>query len=167
MSINLLANSSIVLLIANLALALSPTLAFGRACRVRALGAPRAHVLHARAAEPPRRAPGLCLPAGPRPGLAHSPELARPPLEPHSAAVRSAMVASGRPQQAPAMDGAARAALARQLAPGAVPARPLASAAIPSLDTSRCKLQNGGSPFLSTAADDLIHGRRGTDLARL
>ena len=77
------------------------------------------------------------------------------------------MAASGRPQQAPAMDGAARATLARQLAPGAVPARQLASAAIPSLDTSRCKLQNGGSPFLSIAADDLIPGHRGTDLDTL
>jgi hypothetical protein len=57
-----------------------------------------------------------------------------------------------------AMDGAARATLARQLTPGAVPARQLASAAIPSLDASRCKLQRGGSPILSSVAAVLILG---------
>ena len=77
------------------------------------------------------------------------------------------MAARGRPQQSPAMDGAARATLARQIAPEAVPARLLASAAIPSLDTSRCKLQNGGSPFLSTATVDPIHDHRGTNLVTL
>ena len=62
------------------------------------------------------------------------------------------MATSGRPQQAPALDGATQAFRARQLAPGAVPARPLALAAIPSLDTWFCELQNGGSPILSMAA---------------
>ena len=40
---------------------------------------------------------------------------AEPLLGLHSAAVRSAVAASGRPQQAPALDGAARATPARQL----------------------------------------------------
>ena len=167
MSTELLATSNLDLLIPSPILASWHALAFCRTRSVRALGVPRVHVLHAHAAEPPHRAPGLCSPTGPRPGLARTPEPSRPPLEPHSAAVRSAMAASGRPQQAPAMDSTARATLARQLAPEAVPAPLLASAAIPSLDTSRCKLQNGGSPFLSAAAVDPIHGRRGTDLVTL
>ena len=39
-------------------------------------------------------------------------------LELHSAAVRSAVAASGRPQWAPALDGAARATRVRQLPSG-------------------------------------------------
>ena len=170
MSTKLLEDSNLNLLLASLNQALWHALAFRRAASVRALGAPRAHVLHARA--PSRRVP-LTSPharSGPSPLTANTPApslAAEPPLEPHSAAVRSAMAASGRPQQAPAMDGAAQATLGRQLAPEAVLIRELASAAIPSLDMSRCKLQNGGSPFLSTAAVDPIHDRRGTDLVTL
>ena len=76
-------------------------------------------------AQPSRRVAPLAFarPQGRPPGLAQTPEPSRPPLEPHSIAVRSAMAASDWPQQAPALDGAARATLARQLAPGVVPAR--------------------------------------------
>ena len=63
---------------------------------VRALGAPRAHVLHARAPSrrvalppSPRPAPGPCSPAEPRPALAHSPDPSKSPLAPYIAAVRA------------------------------------------------------------------------------
>ena len=74
---------------------------------MRALGAPRAHALHARApsrsiALPPssRPDPGPCLPAEPRTTLAHSPEPSKPPLAPYSAAVRAPLAARRRRQRA-------------------------------------------------------------------
>ena len=93
MSTELLANLTPVLLIASLTLALWAALAFRRACPVHALGAPRAHVLHARALS--RRAalphstrpvPGPCSTAEPR---TSSPTLHATALTPHSAAGRA------------------------------------------------------------------------------
>ena len=46
------------------------------------MGAARARVLHVRAHGSPRRTPGPCSPAEPRPTLAHSPEPSKPPWRP-------------------------------------------------------------------------------------
>ena len=74
MSTKLLEDSNLNLLLASLTQALWHALAFSRAASVRALGAPRAHVLHARA--PSRRVAPLTFarPAEPRPTLDRSPE---------------------------------------------------------------------------------------------
>ena len=84
---------------------------------------------------------------------------AEPLLELHSAAVRSAVAASGRPQQAPAMDGAARATAARQLALNSSSSSP--HPARPRQPSPRAPwLQNGGSPSsLSPAAAEPTYSR--------
>ena len=157
MSTKLLDDSNLDLLIPSPTQASWQALAFCRTPRVRALGAPRAHVLHARA--PSRR---VSLPP-PRARSGHSPLTAsttapsltaEPSLELHSAAVRSAPVASGRPQWVPATDGAARATRVRQLPSGAVRAHPQARLQALVAATSPLQQQNGGSPsFLSNAAE--------------
>ena len=75
MSTELLEDANLDLLLASLTQALWHALAFRRAASVRALGAPRAHVLHARA--PSRR---VALPPSPRPfwPLASRSQHARP-----------------------------------------------------------------------------------------
>ena len=94
MSTNLLTTTNLDLLIPSLIQASSHALAFRRAASVRALGAPRAHVLHARAlsrrvALPPSSRPvsGPCSPAEPRHALAHSPVPSMHSLAPYSAAL--------------------------------------------------------------------------------
>ena len=57
------------------------------------------------------------------------------------------------------MNGAARATAARQLASGAVQAYPRARPLVPVAATTSCRLENGGSPFLSTAAVGTDSGR--------
>ena len=57
------------------------------------------------------------------------------------------------------MDGAARATAARQLASGAVQAYLRARPLVPVAATTSCRLENGGSPFLSTAAVGTDSGR--------
>ena len=84
---------------------------------------------------------------------------AEPLLELHSAAVRSAVAASGRPQQAPALDGAARATAARQLALNSSSSSP--HPARPRQPSPHAPwLQNGGSPSsLSPAAAEPTYSR--------
>ena len=103
MSTELLEDANLKLLLASPTQALWHALAFCQARSVRALGAPRAHVLHTRTTEPPRLAPGLCSPTGPRPILVRSPEPSKSPLVPYSAAVRALLAARRRSQHAPAM----------------------------------------------------------------
>ena len=64
-------------------------MAFCRTPGVRALGAARACILHVRAPEPPRPAPGPCSPAEPRPSSSTHQSAPSFPLAPYSAAVRA------------------------------------------------------------------------------
>ena len=57
------------------------------------------------------------------------------------------------------MDGAARATAARQLASGAVQAYPRARPLVLVAATTSCRLENGGSSFLSTTAVGTDSGR--------
>ena len=94
MSTKLLDDSNLDLLIPSPIQASWQALAFCRTPRVCALGAPRAHVLHARAlsrraALPPSTRPisGPCSPAEPRHALAFSPVHSKLSLAPYSAAL--------------------------------------------------------------------------------
>src|SRR4051812_1377210 len=101
MSTKLLATPNLGLLIASLTQALWHALAFRQPASVRALGAPKAHILHARAPSrrvarpPPSTRSGLSPLAASTPAPSLGVE---PPLELYSAAVRSATATSGRPQ---------------------------------------------------------------------
>ena len=130
-------------------------LAFCRTPGVRALGAPGAHVLHARV-QPSRRVrsprpPGLCSLAEPRPSS--STRQNHPsPLAPYSAAVRSAMAASGRPQQ-PLPWTAPPKPHARAICPWNSSSSSASSSASARRRHVAMQQQNGGSPSsLSPAA---------------
>jgi hypothetical protein len=159
MSTKLLDDSNLDLLNPNLTQASQYALAFCPTVGVHALGAARARVLHVCAPEPPRRASGPCSLAESRPPSSTHRSPPSQPLEPYSAAVRSAMAASGRPQ--PPL-------------PRTAPPEPLALASSPLSSPSssprpdRPRQPSPHAPgYRMAVADDPIHGHRGTDLAAL
>ena len=131
--------------------ALYHTMALRRAPGVRALGAARAHVLHAHTRATASR-PWPLLACRATPVLVHTSERSKLPPGALQRRRQSPLAARRRLRQAPAMDGAARATAARQLASGAVQAYPRARPLVPVAATSSCRLQNVGSPILSPPA---------------
>ena len=100
-------------------------LAFCRTPGVRALGAPRAHVLHARTRATASR-PWPLLACRATPVLVHTPERSKPSPGALQRRRQSPLAARRRRQQVSAMDGAAQATRARQLPPGTARAHPQA-----------------------------------------
>ena len=159
MSISFLANPSLVLLIASLTQALWHALAFCRAPGARALGAPRAHVLHVRA--PSRGVAPLAFAhsAEPRPTLDHSPKHAKLCLVPYSAAVRAPWRHAGvRSELLP------RPALPEPQPRASCPWSSPSLSPRSSTSTRRC---HDALPQQKWSAGDLILGDGGTDLAAL
>ena len=128
-------------------------MALRRAPGVRALGAARARVLHVRAPESPRLAPGLCSPAESRPPSSTHQSTPSPPLAPYSAAVRAPW---------------RHASIGSRSLPWTAPPKPHARASCPleQLELIRKLVGTHSSPPRRPAATEwrfavLIHGRRG------